>query len=100
MEGVGQGVQLPHPAALLPEAGEEESQDAQTLVKGGGGELPDHQGCPCSGQDLVHMVDLAVLVVEGQIVGKIPGDTGELEVFSHHLPVGGDAQGLVGEEQL
>ena len=46
------------------------------------------------------MVDLPVLVVEGQVLGKVPGDAGELEVFPHHLPVGGDAQGLVGEKQL
>ena len=42
VEGVGQGVQLPHLPALLPEPGEEQPKNAQPLVEGGGGELPDH----------------------------------------------------------
>ena len=46
------------------------------------------------------MVDLPVLAVELQIIGKVPGDAGKLDILPHHLPVRLEAQGFIDRQQL
>ena len=100
MEALAEGV----PAAGLPgalgEAGEEQAHDGELFVEGRGPEFPDGDGLPRAPQDVVHVVDLPVLVVQLQVVGEIPGDAGQLNVLAHHLPVRPEAQSLVHRQQL
>ena len=46
------------------------------------------------------MIDLAVLVVKGVIIGKIPGDGRHLDILHRKLHIRDDALGLVGVQDL
>ena len=46
------------------------------------------------------MVDVPVFVIQLQVVGEVPGDSGQLDILTYHLPVRLEAQGFVDRQQL
>ena len=100
MEGGGQRILIPDGPGRLGQAGKQQSHDGQLLVKGC---LPQFQHgdiLPLAPHDVVHMVGPLVLVIEFQVVGKILGDAGQLDILSHHLPVHPEAQLFISDDEF
>ena len=87
MQGRGQLVLQADSFGALAEAGQHQPHHRQFFVKGGCPQLRHCDGLPLTRENVLHMIDALVFVIQLQIVGEILGNAGQLDILAHHFPI-------------
>ena len=98
--GIGHRICLPGRSKPGVQARQKQADQRQSLVKRGLQQPGEHGRLCLPGQDLLHAVVIAVLIVKVQIGREVLSDLRVLDVFLDEVLIGLQAQLLVGIQQI